>query len=290
MKLLHLVIQALLCACTAALQHHSKLHDVRRRLSRPNLHARAPSSLTGNEWATWAGAYLSAPSDDGFFKVKSSFVVPGAAFPPGPLQYGRSYTCAIFVSIGHDLSTGVFQAGVLTERNPTTDALSSTAWYQWLPHDPWMTFINKETFSVRIGDEIRISLETELLSNQTVTKGAVKFQNMSNMPQDYIFGLFDMSPLRGATASFVVENWKIRDDVTGQTVLTPFANFGEVVFPGQLNKVYTKSGREIGFESARLEDLSLDQGTTINATTSKRGDSVVVTYKAPTLSTQLGAS
>ncbi|SPJ88819.1 related to aspergillopepsin II precursor [Fusarium torulosum] len=194
----------------------------------------------------WAGA---VKIGNGYNKVQGTITVPSVSGDDGS-------AASAWVGIdGDTCQTAILQTGISFYADGTFDA-----WYEWIPDYAY----NFNNFNVHVGDKIRMTVDAT-----SRTKGVATLENLTtNQKVSHTF-TSTPSTLCETNAEWIVEAFQ----EGGSQV--DLANFGTVTFT---DASVAGTGGASGPSGAQIIDISSDQGQTIQAQGSVRGNSVTVQY------------
>ncbi|KAJ5497597.1 Concanavalin A-like lectin/glucanases superfamily [Penicillium fimorum] len=203
--------------------------------------------------SNWAGAVLIGT---GYTSVSGEVTVPVPQLPRGANSY-TNYCASAWVGIdGDTCNTAILQTGI--DFCIQGDTTSYSAWYEWYPdyaHD----FSN---IQISAGDVIKARVDATSRNS-----GSVALENLSTgvsvthiFPQD----------LGGRLCEFNAE-W-IVEDFSVNNAMTPFTNFGTVVFS---NAVASRGRNTYGPSNSTIMDIYQDR---ILTSASVAGNTVTISY------------
>ncbi|KAM0197363.1 hypothetical protein ACHAPA_009868 [Fusarium lateritium] len=194
----------------------------------------------------WAGA---VKIGSGYNKVQGTITVPSVSGDDGS-------AASAWVGIdGDTCQTAILQTGISFYADGTFDA-----WYEWIPDYAY----NFNNFNVHVGDKIRMTVDAT-----SKTKGVATLENLTTNQK--VTHTFSNTPstLCETNAEWIVEAFQ-----SGGSQVN-LADFGTVTFT---DASVSGSAGASGPSGAQIIDISSDQGQSIQAQGSVRGNSVTVQY------------
>ncbi|KAM0288143.1 hypothetical protein ACHAQK_002266 [Fusarium lateritium] len=194
----------------------------------------------------WAGA---VKIGNGYNKVQGTITVPSVSGEDGS-------AASAWVGIdGDTCQTAILQTGISFYADGTFDA-----WYEWIPDYAY----NFNNFNVHVGDKIRMTVDAT-----SKTKGVATLENLTTNQK--VTHTFSNTPstLCETNAEWIVEAFQ-----SGGSQVN-LADFGTVTFT---DASVSGSAGASGPSGAQIIDISSDQGQSIQAQGSVRGNSVTVQY------------